>query len=211
MKFSVIMPTFNRHEFIVPAVQSVLSQDYDDFELIIKDGGEPVLHLLPRSNHLVYIHCQDSGLGNGINQALRYAIGDIIVEANDDDYMSMDALSFVAENLGDAKWGYGRTLDNRGNLMGGPWNWDYMVKCNMVPQPSCYWKRELLSELGFWEEEYKGMAADYEWWLRIGSKYTPAYWDRVLAHYTWHDKQLSSTAYALQCEHAEVARRRYQT
>jgi len=46
--FSVIVPTYNRESFIVKTIQSVLSQTYLNFELIIVDDGstdntEPVV------------------------------------------------------------------------------------------------------------------------------------------------------------------------
>ena len=37
--FSVIVPTYNRESFIVKTIQSVLSQTYLNFELIIVDDG----------------------------------------------------------------------------------------------------------------------------------------------------------------------------
>ena len=42
MKISALIPTFNRPQFIVNAIKAILDQDYDDFEIIIKDGGEPI-------------------------------------------------------------------------------------------------------------------------------------------------------------------------
>ena len=46
--FSVMLPTYNRESFIVKTIQSVLSQTYLNFELIIVDDGstdntEPVV------------------------------------------------------------------------------------------------------------------------------------------------------------------------
>jgi glycosyltransferase involved in cell wall biosynthesis len=37
--FSVIVPTYNREDFIVKTIQSVLSQAYSNFELLIIDDG----------------------------------------------------------------------------------------------------------------------------------------------------------------------------
>ncbi len=37
--FTVIIPTFNRKDFLKIAVDSVLDQTFDDFELIIIDDG----------------------------------------------------------------------------------------------------------------------------------------------------------------------------
>ncbi len=37
--FSIVVPTYNREKFIVKTIQSVLSQTYTNFELIIVDDG----------------------------------------------------------------------------------------------------------------------------------------------------------------------------
>ena len=39
MKFSVIIPTYNRSQFILKTIQSVLEQTYKDFEVIVIDDG----------------------------------------------------------------------------------------------------------------------------------------------------------------------------
>lgn len=208
MKFSIIMPTMDRGNTILPSVMSILTQDYDDFELIIKDGGVPVFVFLPRDPHIMYIHCADTGLGNALNQGYRAATGNVVVEANDDDIMEPGALSFVAANMGSAAWGYGKTQESNGHTHGYPWDWEHMLRENIVPQPAAYWRRELYNRLGPWEEEHD-LAADYDWWFRLGKRYAPAFWDKILATYNWWPGQLSATQLARQQADAEVIRRRY--
>ncbi|WP_420884673.1 glycosyltransferase family 2 protein, partial [Absicoccus porci] len=41
MKVSIIMPVYNSEKYLEHAVNSILSQDFDDFELILVDDGSP--------------------------------------------------------------------------------------------------------------------------------------------------------------------------
>ena len=39
MLFSVILPTYNREKFLANAIESVINQSYENWELIIVDDG----------------------------------------------------------------------------------------------------------------------------------------------------------------------------
>jgi len=39
LRISVVLPAFNREQLIAQAIESVLAQDFDDFELIVVDDA----------------------------------------------------------------------------------------------------------------------------------------------------------------------------
>jgi len=212
MKISILCPTFNRPDFIVKAVEAVLNQDYQDFEIIIKDGGEPIGHLLPKDDRIKYIWNKDRVITDAMNQAMKAATGDVFVWANDDDRISEGTLKFVSENLGKHKWGYGyieMVKGDAGMLWGDEWSYQRLLKQNFVPQPSVYWKREVYEEMGEMDET-NDLVSDYEYWLRIGSKYKPVFWNRIMAYYTIHKDQITQKIMAEQLRQANEVRKKYE-
>lgn len=92
---SCIMPTYNRPEFIVYAVQQFLELDYPNKELIITDDSEvPVKYLISESELISYNYQKTKAdLGTKRNQACEKAKGEIIVHLDDDDFYTPDWLN----------------------------------------------------------------------------------------------------------------------
>ena len=90
MKFSIIMPSFNCARTITEAVDSVLSQDFQNLELIIQDNSsdaktKSILDSITDPRVKIY-HEHDNGIYNAINIALRKTTGDVIAVLNSDDF-----------------------------------------------------------------------------------------------------------------------------
>lgn len=209
MKISVLIPTYNRPQFIRGAIDAILSQD-GDFEIIVKDGGDSIEHLLPKDDRIKYIWNKDRGITDAMNQAMRVATGDVFVWANDDDRISEDTFKFVKQNLR-KKWGYGLIRMTNGKesmLWGEPWNYEKLKRGNFVPQPSVYWTREAYEAVGEMSEE-NDLVSDYEYWLRLGSKFEPDFWNRIMADYTIHSDQITQKITGEQLRQAENVKKLY--
>jgi glycosyltransferase involved in cell wall biosynthesis len=87
MKISIITATLNRREFIGAAIESVLAQDYSDFEHWIIDGGssDGTLELLKQYRHLKVLSEPDRGIFDAWNKGVDRATGDLIAILNSDD------------------------------------------------------------------------------------------------------------------------------
>ncbi len=123
---SVIMPTYNRAEFIAQAVESVLAQDYPNWELIIIDDGSTDATDAAIAKYIgPNIRClqQDRrGPGAARNRGLAEARGSLIAFLDSDDYYLPGKLRTQAgmlaerKNLGAAHSGW-RIVDEGGNLL----------------------------------------------------------------------------------------------
>ncbi|WP_298500985.1 glycosyltransferase family A protein [uncultured Methanobrevibacter sp.] len=95
MKLSVIMPAFNAEMYIREAIESVLDQDFDDYELIVVDDGstDDTLNIInsfddSRINTITQKRC---GPGAARNVALKMAKGEYVMFLDSDDFFLDDA------------------------------------------------------------------------------------------------------------------------
>jgi glycosyltransferase involved in cell wall biosynthesis len=95
---SIITPCLNRAPLIRAAVESVLAQNYPNFEHIIMDAGstDGTLDILRTYPHLRVISEPDRGMYDGINKGLRLAHGQIIGLLNSDDLYADGCFETVA-------------------------------------------------------------------------------------------------------------------
>src|SRR5271156_6128755 len=87
MKISIITATLNRREFIGAAIESVLAQNYPEFEHWIIDGGssDGTLDVLKRYPHLNVLSEPDRGVYDAWNKGIVRATGVVLGFLNSDD------------------------------------------------------------------------------------------------------------------------------
>lgn len=87
-KISIVTPSFNSDKYIEDCIQSVLNQNYPNFEHIIIDGGstDGTIEILKKYPHLKWISEPDEGQSDAINKGIKLASGDILGWQNSDDY-----------------------------------------------------------------------------------------------------------------------------
>ncbi|MDN6731725.1 MAG: glycosyltransferase family 2 protein, partial [Atopostipes suicloacalis] len=93
IKVSVIMPTYNAIETIEKAVQSLLYQSYQNFEIIIvddqsKDGTMGLLKLLKKSDSRIQVYQNEKNRKSAYtrNRAIQMSTGEYVMQLDDDDY-----------------------------------------------------------------------------------------------------------------------------
>lgn len=97
-KISICVPTFNRVNLLSFAIESVLQQTYQDFELIVCDDGSqdstPELMSQYIDGRIKYIrHPQNIGKSNNMRSGFDAAEGEYFMKFDDDDRLTPDFLS----------------------------------------------------------------------------------------------------------------------
>lgn len=102
-KISVVVPIFNMEQYMAKALNSLLKQTYDDFEiLLIDDGstdGSPKLcdEYAKRYSNVRTIHKENGGLSSARNAGIEHATGDCIIFPDPDDWVCEDYLETLME------------------------------------------------------------------------------------------------------------------
>lgn len=96
MKISVVIPAYNAEEFVGRAIESVLSQTYKDYEIIVvndgsKDDTQMIIESYMRSgNPIKLINIPNGGLANARNVGMKECNGDLFLNLDADDFIEPD-------------------------------------------------------------------------------------------------------------------------
>jgi glycosyltransferase involved in cell wall biosynthesis len=209
---SVILPTFNRLQYLRPAVDSVFAQTYDDWELVIADDGSEEktraylssLAVLPRVKVLWLPHSGNPGAVR--NAALREARGEYIAFLDSDDLWMPSKLEIQMGTLraGPCRhWSY--TAINHINHAGAQINaalsasWvyyegnifqDLLTLKAGVAMPTVIVSRQILEQVGGFDE-YQGQHEDYHLWLRLAMQCEVGVIRQPLASVRCHNEHFS--------------------
>lgn len=169
MKLSVITINFNNKVGLQKTIDSVVGQNFSDFEWIVIDGGstDGSRELIEKyADHISYrVSEPDTGVYNAMNKGIKVAKGEYVNFMNSGDcFASSTILSEVFANHHTADVVYGYMM--RGNI-DGEVNNQSMMKPNLswidlyydgLPHQSTFIKRSLFDELGFYDESLKAVA-----------------------------------------------------
>lgn len=105
MLFSVIVPIYNVEKYLHQCIDSVLTQTYSDFELILVDDGSTdectkiIDAYAAKDTRIIAIHKPNGGLVSARKAGLELAHGDYIVIVDGDDWIAAQALACIAQAI----------------------------------------------------------------------------------------------------------------
>lgn len=186
---SVVTPSYNQAEFIGDTLQSVKRQSYDAVDHIVIDGGstDGTVSMLEQYD-VEWVSEPDDGQADAINKGFDRASGDIVGWLNSDDvYFDVDVISRVVEYFecfdadiiyGDIAW-----LNARSEVLKlwvvPDFDYEMLRRYCFIEQPAVFFDMGVVKEHKL--DTSMETANDYEYWLRLGRKYTFRHVRDVLA------------------------------
>ncbi len=104
-KISIIVPVYNVEQFLRRCLDSILSQTFQDFEVVlVNDGstdnsGQICREYARKDPRIVFIEKENGGLSSARNTGLDAAKGEYVGFVDSDDYIAPDMYKFLYENL----------------------------------------------------------------------------------------------------------------
>lgn len=188
---SIVLPTFNRREFLPSAIESVFAQTLTDWELIIADDGSGAdtrnyLRSLEDPPRVQVLYLPHTGRPAAVrNVALRQAHGEYVAFLDSDDIwppMKLEAQIASLRRHPTRKWSYTRfgLVDAAGNPTGSThprgrpapagWILERLLKGEtVVALSSVVVVRRLLEQLGPFDEQLL-MCEDDELYFRLAAE-----------------------------------------
>ena len=212
---SVIVPTFNREEFILETINSILAQTYKNLELIIvsdcsTDNTSGIVKGLNDERIRFFELPNNSGLPAVVrNYGIRQSEGDFIAFCDDDDIWLPNKLSvqlgvmqrksvdfcfsdiriFYGDNVENSCIQWKRKLANLFNLGFS----DLILLFNLISNATVVIDRKLLQKVGFLNEDPNLRAVeDYEFWIRCLIITKPHFCNERLILYRIHSNRISN-------------------
>jgi len=191
---------------LAEAVQSVLSQTYENIELIVADDGSaqrPLDGIIGSDARLKYLPGPPRGAAAARNRGIRASTGEYVAFLDSDDLWNRKKLEHqlaaMIENpqaglcytdeiwLKDGKW---LNQKKRHKKWGG-WIFPFCLPLCIVSLSSAFFPKHVLDEIGPLNEGLP-VCEDYEYWVRLSLRYQTVFLpQRLVTKRGGHEGQLS--------------------
>ncbi|MBL8848407.1 MAG: glycosyltransferase [Planctomycetaceae bacterium] len=204
---SIIVPSFNQGRFIRTTIDSVLQQAYRPLEVIVVDGGSKddtvsVLESYGDLPELRWTSEPDKGVADAVNKGFARARGAIIgIQSSDDWYLpgavEQAVAALQAPDRPALVYADFATVDAEGRELFqsriGQYTLENLLsKQTWVPQPSAFFRSEVLADLNGWNPAY--FVCDTEFWFRLAFRYPARKAAGLWAQRRLHDDQRNRRA-----------------
>lgn len=216
---SVVIPTYNSAHYLIEAVESVLVQTYQDFEILVIDDGstdETKKTMRRYRDRVQYIHQQNGGVAVARNRGIAESRGRYVAFLDADDtwlphklerqlaalqHQPQHHACYAAFTVVDAKLhplSISRSQRQASALA------DLLLRGNVVATPSTVLcERPLFDVVGGFDPALS-QCADWDMWVRLAGQTEFLYLDEPLVTYRQHNTNMSRNAPLLESDSVQV-------
>jgi glycosyltransferase involved in cell wall biosynthesis len=200
-KLSIVTPTYNSTPTLRETIESVLAQDYTNWEHLVVDGGstDGTIELLQSYPHLKWVSEKDQGHYHAMNKGIERASGEIVAILNSDDCYRAGALTNVAAAFkknpnwdalfGDVVYvdGQSKEIFRREEAI---YDYDVLRFGNVcyVIHPTLFVKKRIHDRIGAYRYDKFLNCCDVDFILRLGqSRCQVGHIPELLVNYRFHE------------------------
>ncbi|QCR33955.1 glycosyltransferase family 2 protein [Lysinibacillus sp. SGAir0095] len=210
---TVVVPTYNKEQYIKKAVESIYAQTYKNWELLVIDDGstDNTLSVIKRitdpKNTKIISRKKNEGICHVLNEALDFIQSDFFIQVDGDDWIEPETINVLLNEMdnqpANTALAYGNTIhwhENNGVLhfhkkvkhRSFKDRYEFVTYDPMV-QPRFY-RTSCVRNVGGWEIDsltQGRMMEDRRMLLRLLDKYNFLYVDKDLYNFRYHQSNLS--------------------
>jgi glycosyltransferase involved in cell wall biosynthesis len=187
MKITVIIPTFNRDNFISKTIDSILNQTYKVNEIIIIDDGssdntKKFIEQYPLIHNIKYIYQKNQGVSSARNLGIKFSNNEWIAFLDSDDIWCNDKIAkqkqFHENNLDilfsytDELWKFNNKVIKQNKFQEKHENSKFIANIALckIGSSTVLLHKSIFEDIGVFDENLVA-CEDYDLWLRILRKY----------------------------------------
>lgn len=194
--FSIIIPTYNSALTIANCLNSIFTQSFVNFEILVIDGqstDNTLENIFPfNDNRLKILSESDEGIYDAMNKGINLAKGKWLLFLGSDDVLFNqnvlnDVFNLMIDNefkfvygnvllLGDTGWGIA------GQCYDGEFDIEKLLKSNIAHQ-SIFYHNEVFKKHGNFDTKFK-ICADYDFNLRMAANYELKFIDKIISKFS---------------------------
>jgi glycosyltransferase involved in cell wall biosynthesis len=206
----IVIPSYNHIKYIDQCISSILSQSYDEYNIIIIDDGstdgssEHLIEKYSTKEGIQVITQKNIGLCKTLNRAIfefctsKY----VIIIASDDQFLPnrvKNQVKFMDKYNYKLSYANYRIIDDigvvigtgvKGKLSGNLFEKLFMGEYN-IPACTCIYSLDVLKEMGGFSED--ALVEDSDMYLKVSNKYPIGYLDEYVSLYRRHGNNMSKT------------------
>ncbi len=213
MKISVYIPSYNNARFLPECLDSILSQTFKDFEIVVaddgsQDGSNEILRDYQsrypnKIRYLFHPGHGHKGFAPTCNLAIQHSHGEYIARNDSDDIWVPEKLVQQISVLDNHPefglvYSYAQYVDELGNELPGLCGTDvtkdknpvaHLLLTQQIPENTVVFRRRVFDQIGFYDEAL--VYSDWDLMVRVFSHWKAAFISKPLAKYRIHSSNQS--------------------